>query len=340
MVAAGVFEIDWLSSASQTLLHLWQSISNHISSPNKRFFWGYLLSTVVLMVVVYRIEYLRTGTWSWRHAFGKKVWLHQSSILDGKIWFINLFIKIWIITPLLFTVAPIAIGTHNFLQSVLSTLTALFYFWFEPSQMHSFNLENSPEWVVLSTFTVLLFLLDDFTRFLLHWLMHRVPFLWSFHKLHHSAEVLTPVTVYRTHPIESFLYAARLLTVNGIVIGVGVFVFSSSLKFYDIAGANIGVFLFNMMGSNLRHSQVFLSWGSRLESWLISPAQHQIHHSIASEHRDKNFGTALAVWDRCFGTLVKAQSIKTPNELTFGVKNYQPSSLLEAYIPALSRGKQ
>ncbi|GAB5435666.1 MAG: hypothetical protein FalmKO_07910 [Falsiruegeria mediterranea] len=40
-----------------------------------------------------------------------------------------------------------------------------------------------------------------------------------------------------------------------------------------------------------------------MEFLLISPAQHQIHHSVARQHHDRNFGAALAVWDWMFGTL-------------------------------------
>ena len=36
---------------------------------------------------------------------------------------------------------------------------------------------------------------------------------------------------------------------------------------------------------------------------LISPAQHQLHHSVAEEHYDKNYGAALAIWDWLFGSL-------------------------------------
>jgi hypothetical protein len=40
-----------------------------------------------------------------------------------------------------------------------------------------------------------------------------------------------------------------------------------------------------------------------LEHIVISPAQHQIHHSRAVEHHDKNYGEVLAIWDWMFGTL-------------------------------------
>ena len=72
-----------------------------------------------------------------------------------------------------------------------------------------------------------------------------------------------------------------------------------------------------MMGANLRHSHVPLSYGRRLEQVLISPLQHQIHHSIAIEHQNRNFGSKFAIWDRMFGTLITAKQVELP--LRFGV---------------------
>ena len=101
-------------------------------------------------------------------------------------------------------------------------------------------------------------------------------------------------TVYRVHPVESFLYGLRGTLSTGLVTG-----FLSG--FWNIAKLRypwrdaIGI-TFNALGANLRHSHVWLSYGP-LEKILISPAQHQIHHSNHPEHFDKNFGICLSIWD-------------------------------------------
>jgi sterol desaturase/sphingolipid hydroxylase (fatty acid hydroxylase superfamily) len=99
----------------------------------------------------------------------------------------------------------------------------------------------------------------------------------------------------------------------------------------DILGANVFIFAFNVMGSNLRHSHVKWSWGKHIEKWFISPLQHQIHHSRQVRFHDKNFGTALAIWDRLFGTLVLAEKNRF---LVFGLDKGEAShsSILDAYI--------
>ena len=116
-------------------------------------------------------------------------------------------------------------------------------------------------------------------------LLFLVPFLWEFHKVHHSALVLTPMTVYRSHPVESFFYATRMAIAQGCAVGLCYFLFGPTLSMADILGANVFIFAFNVMGSNLRHSHVKWSWGKHIEKWFISPLQHQIHHIIISMKR-------------------------------------------------------
>jgi sterol desaturase/sphingolipid hydroxylase (fatty acid hydroxylase superfamily) len=63
------------------------------------------------------------------------------------------------------------------------------------------------------------------------------------------------------------------------------------------------MFMFYMLGANLRHSHVWLPYPKWLSHILISPAQHQIHHSQLIHHHDKNFGLMFAIWDWIMGTL-------------------------------------
>ena len=76
-------------------------------------------------------------------------------------------------------------------------------------------------------YTLTLFVAWDLSRYLLHRLLHGVPFLWELHKVHHSAEVLTPLTLYRSHPIESFLYRMRGVLVVSAVTGTFFYFFQN-----------------------------------------------------------------------------------------------------------------
>jgi hypothetical protein len=74
-----------------------------------------------------------------------------------------------------------------------------------------------------------------------------------------------------------------------------------------------------------------LSYGRILEHVLISPSQHQVHHSVDPKHLDKNFGEIFAIWDWIFGTLY----IPTSNEeLVFGIVD-KNGRLIEQPHPTL-----
>lgn len=98
-----------------------------------------------------------------------------------------------------------------------------------------------------------------------------------------------------------------------------------------VLGANAIKFALNMVGANLRHSEVPLRYWRWLENIVMSPAQHQIHHSIDSMHYDKNFGVGLALWDRAFNTHCHS----LPNQkLRYGIVQTQrhPHSLTTLYL--------
>ena len=85
-----------------------------------------------------------------------------------------------------------------------------------------------------------------------------------------------------------------------------------------IGGANAMYVLFNALGANLRHSHIWLSYGRVMEHIFISPAQHQIHHSVAIKHHDKNYGSMFAIWDWMFGTLYIPDEME---EIVYGVSD-------------------
>jgi len=189
--------------------------------------------------------------------------------------------------------------------TILNVVVSSFVFEFldrhTQFQLVFFQIET-PWWLPV-LYTGFLFVIDDFARFFLHFLMHKIPALWAFHKVHHSAEHLTPFTVLRTHPIEGILFSVRGALVQGFCIALFTYLFGNQFSLVTVFSANIIVFAFNVLGSNLRHSHVYIPYFRWLEKWIISPAQHQIHHSVLPKHFDKNMGVVLSTWDRIFGTL-------------------------------------
>jgi sterol desaturase/sphingolipid hydroxylase (fatty acid hydroxylase superfamily) len=171
---------------------------------------------------------------------------------------------------------------------------------------------------VMILYTLSIFIFSDFTRYWLHRFLHTIPFLWEFHKVHHSAKVLTPFTFYRVHPIENILFGFRYSLSIGVVTGIFFYCFGAVLDFYSVLGVNVFVFVFNLLGSNLRHSHIKIRYFSFLEKLFISPYMHQIHHS--SKHFDKNYGGYLAIWDHWFGSLELSKNV---DKLRFGLRKEQ-----------------
>lgn len=184
-------------------------------------------------------------------------------------------------------------------------------------------------------YTLFLFIFDDFLRFFQHYLMHKVPFLWEIHKVHHSAPVLTPLTLYRVHFVEVFVSGVRRVFGTFFITALMVTLTGEMFRGYEILGAFSITVLFNFLGGNLRHSHIPISFGF-LEKIFISPAQHQIHHSKSPEHYDKNFGVALSIWDLMAGSWLKGSSQqKLKFGLVYSERNHREEILSSLYSPLI-----
>jgi sterol desaturase/sphingolipid hydroxylase (fatty acid hydroxylase superfamily) len=274
-----------------------------IFDPSKRVFWGSILGSLLLIVLV-------SGGRRWQHLrilISPQIWLHPSSRADVKIVLINSLLRAGL--------APSSCLGATGLAAIISLgLTRLF--------------GAKPVWdwpapVIMALYSLTIFLADDFARFLHHYLQHRWRALWFFHQVHHSALVLTPLTLYRTHPVDMICAHLRNTLTYGSVTGIFFFAFGPSLSAWDILGASALGFLFNLLGANLRHSQVWIDFGP-LEHVLISPAAHQVHHSADAKHFDRNFGVCLTCWDLLFRTYYDPRQIR--ETLTYGL----PGSPLSA----------
>ncbi|MCH2165546.1 MAG: sterol desaturase family protein [Marinovum sp.] len=284
------------------------SLFSDFSNPKKRVFVGYLGLSVLIALVWSMVVHRTSLRAALGRIFDRKVFFSGSSFTDYKIFFINR-VLMGFISPILLT--QVAIATAVYMALVRSDLTLWGAY------------EEAPRALVVGLFSVAMFVSDDLTKYLMHRWMHRWPALWSIHKVHHSAETLTPITVYRVHPLEGVLYATRSAVAQGPVIAIFYYFFGQSVDLYTIVGVNILIFAFHVTGSNLRHSHIDIRYPRWMEHILISPAQHQLHHSIAEEHYDKNYGAALAVWDWLFGSLHVSEG---QHDMAFGLDPCEESS--------------
>lgn len=135
-------------------------------------------------------------------------------------------------------------------------------------------------------------ILHDAWFYWAHRIEHKVPFLWEFHKLHHSDEVMNCSTYARDH----FLQAAWIAIFPAFTLGL----------LFDIDAAQAGQAalwssLFLTLLSMFYHSaiRVRLPWLDRI---LVTPQVHRIHHSADPAHHDRNFADVFPLMDILFGT--------------------------------------
>jgi len=270
---------------------------DYFFTSHQRVFWLYMFSALCIAGV-----YMKFSPASLEEYKSRKIWSHNSAFMDYKYFLVVAFIKVAFILPLILSSKDVALWLTLFLQSQFGFM--------EP-------LALSKEWVVF-LYTFSLFIVGDFTRYWLHRALHTIPFLWRFHQVHHSAEVLNPLTFYRVHPVENILFGLRYALSVGVVTGFFLYFFGAKIGLIQIVGANLFVFAFGILGANLRHSHIPLRYGDFFERIFISPYQHQLHHSVAFMH--KNFGGALAIWDWMFGTL-HSEKARVNLEYGLGEKN-------------------
>jgi sterol desaturase/sphingolipid hydroxylase (fatty acid hydroxylase superfamily)/predicted lipoprotein len=272
--------------------------------PSKRVFAPFLLGSAVLACAVLLVRGVALRSVA-GHLFSPRIWLHRSSRLDFQLIAAKALLRV------------VLFGSYTLSTLAVAALTAG---WLRRQTASSAPLHWSP-WLVAALFTLGAFLVEDWSRWLVHKWMHRVPVLWEIHKVHHSAEVLTPFTLYRTHPGEALLNGARGALSVGAMMGLFIWLFGPAVRAWEILGVDLIGFVWTLFGANLRHSHVWVSYGRWWEHLLISPAQHQIHHSRDPRHYDRNFGAILAVWDWLGGSLY---TTRAREPIQFGLPDGEP----------------
>jgi sterol desaturase/sphingolipid hydroxylase (fatty acid hydroxylase superfamily) len=130
----------------------------------------------------------------------------------------------------------------------------------------------------------------DFVIWLQHVMVHAVPILWRFHRVHHADLDYDLTTGARFHPVEIVLSMlikfATIMVLGPPVIAVIVFeVILNGMAMFNHANVRLP----NALDRNLR-------W------FVVTPDMHRVHHSIEDDETNSNFGFNLSWWDRLFGT--------------------------------------
>ncbi len=250
----------------------------------------------------------------WQFIGGSRVNFHRSALLDYRYYFVRAILKIALVIPVVALVDPYILRSGDYV---------LFF-----TNLWGARPELGQNLGLALLYGLGVFLVRDFKHYWVHRAFHS-RWLWEFHKVHHSAPVMVPVTASRIHFVEKIVERIASLVCVGLYAGLFYYLCGGEISRYTLFGVTYLVFVFNALAANLRHSHVWLSFGPVVERVLNSPAQHQIHHSDAPRHFNKNFGTNLSIWDWMFGTLYTTTS--TPERINFGTGKRDAERYLTVY---------
>ncbi len=285
--------------------------------PASRVYWLYLVSAVVLAFIAYHqfnhdhhddeLDNEPEQKKSFLgYLFDKDVYLHRSTWQDCKFFVVNALVYTGVVSQFL-------IGMHGLALIFNLGLTNLFGPLDEPAITNEFS---------LIAYTLLSVIAIDLGVYLTHRAQHHIPALWEFHKVHHSAEKLTPITLFRMHPVDLFITSLVVSILGGLAFAGIFYLTNEEPQAMTLFGLNIITFLFYIGGYNLRHSHIWLNYPVWLSKILISPAQHQIHHSVDPKHFDQNFGLIFSLWDQIGGSHYIP---RTREKLSFGISRKNPN---------------
>jgi sterol desaturase/sphingolipid hydroxylase (fatty acid hydroxylase superfamily) len=274
------------------------SLGSHFSATS-------LLAALVIAALFFAWQRVKRGRrLRWRviarALFPKRIVRHKSNRADIGYLLFNVFLS--------GIVFGWAVLTYQAITNIIITALVSIFGPVAPSAL--------PLFFSRAGVTVLLFLGYELGYWFNHWLSHKVPFLWEFHKVHHTAEVLTPITNFRVHPVYSWIFANILAFSAAVAGGVGNYAFGNTSYQYAVNDTNMILVLFIHTYVHLQHSHMWIAFTGALGRILVSPAHHQVHHSGNPKHFNKNFGSCLALWDWMFGTLYVPEKNREP--LTFG----------------------
>ena len=232
--------------------------------------------------------------------------LHRALLLAGGItffWMIELAMPLFNFKynkfkhaglNLFFTLTTIVI---NFLFALVMVKAS---YWTVAHHFGLLHIINLSPWVEAITG---LLLLDFIGAYLVHFIEHKVKFLWKFHMVHHADTQVDTTTGNRHHPGESIVRAVfAILAV--LILGTPMWM----VMLYQ----SLSVVLTQFNHANIK----IPSWFDHSIGYLfVSPNMHRVHHHYKRPQTDSNYGNIFSFWDRILGTY----NITPMSEIIYGL---------------------
>jgi len=317
--------IDTIQRAAQDA---WPRIAEPLHNipgvPGNRWYFAYIGVTIVaaLAIMAWRLGGLRKAA---AYVFDPKVFLHRSATLDYRYAAVNhLFSALGLV----------------YLIAAVNTLSAVFFHAFSGlTFLEGVGIEMG--WMGFVLTVVIFAFAYDTANFFQHYLQHRIPILWEFHKVHHSAEVLTPVTVVRQHPVSLLVSTTCMAVCYGSVNGLAFNLFHGQVAQYGLIATNVFAFInYALALFHFNHSHIWLKYPRYIREVLASPCLHLIHHSNIPRHYDKNFAVFFTFWDRVFGSYYDPRD-EEQHEVVYGIDASEGrdeyTSVMELYMTPFRR---
>jgi len=203
-------------------------------------------------------------------------------------------------------VRNLGIGMFNALLAALVFAGSFIWLstWTEVNSFGLLNLFDLPAWLSL----LLAVIIFDLWMYYWHRISHLVPFLWRFHRMHHTDRQMDASTALRFHfgeIIISFIFRLPVVCLLGM----------SLLEFLLYETLLQPVIIFH-------HSNV--SFPKKLDSFLqwflVTPNMHRVHHSDKAKETHSNFSSIFSFWDRLFGSFNKLADTKN---IQYGLPQFE-----------------
>ena len=186
------------------------------------------------------------------------------------------------------------------INTLFGILTAGVFLWLQEQQFGLLYLFEFPAWTEL---LIALLILDLIAQYGVHYLLHKVTWMWRLHTIHHIDLQVDTTTGTRHHPIDFIIresFALLAVCVTGMPIAFYFFYRILTVFFTYFTHANI---------------QLPKRWDKALSYIIVTPAMHKFHHHHIMPWTDTNYGNIFSIWDRLFGTFLYAD----PQKIVYGL---------------------
>lgn len=169
--------------------------------------------------------------------------------------------------------------------------------------IHEFGILYLIDWPIWLELLIAILIFEFFAQYLVHFLLHKIKWMWKMHMVHHSDTKVDATTGTRHHPGDFLLREIFAL--------IAVFISGAPIAFYFFY--RICTVFFTYM----THANIYLPiWLDKPLSFVfITPNMHKFHHHYQRPWTDSNFGNIFSIWDRLFGTM----TYDDPKKIRYGL---------------------